>query len=364
MSKTFFFQRIMTINFIFFSIGLLSCQDINKNTATKVKTETQTNLGKITDTFQFKKGITSIFEDSKGNFWFGTTEKGICKYDGKSYSYFTTKEGLPHKQISYIKEDTKGNILLKTGKGICSFDGKTFIKLSEPDTEGTENSWSLSKNDLWFQVNANGVLKYNGSKLQYLQYPFADKELTNGVHLPYLTLELYKDNSGKVWFGTFNKGVIEYDGINFKKHNPDNFGIGTIRAIFQDNTGNYWFGSNGGGLYHYDGKTYTNLTKKHNLVNPDPNYDKEGTLSRIWAINQDDKGNMWIGTADAGLWSFDGKTFTNYTMKDGLPSNFVDIIYKDSKGKLWFGSGENSNGILFSFSGRTFENLEGFETEK
>lgn len=122
-----------------------------------------------------------------------------------------------------------------------------------------------------FQVNANGVIKYIESKLQY---PFVDKELTNGVHLPYLTLELYKNYSDKAWFGTFNKGVIEYDGRNFKNHNPDNFGIGTIRAIFQDKTENYWFGSNGGGLYHYDGKTYTNLTKKHNLVNPDPIYDK------------------------------------------------------------------------------------------
>ncbi len=98
------------------------------------------------------------------------------------------------------------------------------------------------------------------------------------------------------------------------------------------------------------------------MVNPDPNYDKEGTLSRIWAINQDDKGNMLIGTADSGLWSFDGETFTNYTKKDGLPSNFIDIIYKDSKGKLWFGSGEN-NGILFTFNGKPFQIFEGFETE-
>jgi len=354
--------KILTLNFtLIVSLGFSSCNETIQKT--KDINETKKSIENTDSVFHFKDGIISIFEDSKGKFWFGTNDKGLCKYDGKSYTYFTTKEGLPHNQISDIKEDTKGNILLKTGNGICSFDGKTFIKLSEPDTQGTENSWSLSKDDLWFQVNANGVLKYNGSKLQYLKYPFANKELTNRVHLPYLTLEIYKDNLDKAWFGTFNKGVIEYDGSNFQSHNPDNFGIGTIRAIFQDNAGDYWFGSNGGGLYHYDRKTYTNLTKKHNLVNPDPDYDKEGTLSRIWAINQDDKGNMWFGTADSGLWSFDGETFTNYTMKDGLTSNFVDIIYKDSNGKLWFGIGGYSNGVLFTFNGKTFQNFEGFETE-
>jgi len=47
-------------------------------------------------------------------------------------------------------------------------------------------------------------------------------------------------------------------------------------------------------------------------------------------------------------------------MKDRLPSNFVDIIYK---GKRWFESGKNSNGILFAFNGKTFDFFEGFETE-
>lgn len=32
--------------------------------------------------------IFGIIEDVKGNIWFGTT-KGVCRYDGKDFNYFT-----------------------------------------------------------------------------------------------------------------------------------------------------------------------------------------------------------------------------------------------------------------------------------
>jgi len=30
----------------------------------------------------------------------------------------------------------------------------------------------------------------------------------------------------------------------------------------------------------------------------------------------------------------------NYTTKDGLPSNVGNMVYKDKKGELWFGTAE------------------------
>lgn len=46
--------------------------------------------------------------------------------------------------------------------------------------------------------------------------------------------------------------------------------------------------------------------------------DKHGTLARVWTINEDNNGNLWIGTIDACVWRYDGKNLTNYTTKDGL----------------------------------------------
>ncbi|MGB3075409.1 MAG: two-component regulator propeller domain-containing protein, partial [Chitinophagales bacterium] len=79
-------------------------------------------------------------------------------------------------------------------------------------------------------------------------------------------------------------------------------------------------------------------------------------LARVWTINEDNNGNLWIGTYDAGVWRFDGENLTNYTSIDGLTSNAINTIYKDRKGELWFGTDGAGvckfNGI--SFSGFTF----------
>jgi len=36
----------------------------------------------------------SILENKNGNLWFGTRNHGICRYDEKTFTNFTEKEGL------------------------------------------------------------------------------------------------------------------------------------------------------------------------------------------------------------------------------------------------------------------------------
>jgi hypothetical protein len=35
-----------------------------------------------TDTLKFNSGIESIFQDSKGNYWFGSLQEGVAVYNG------------------------------------------------------------------------------------------------------------------------------------------------------------------------------------------------------------------------------------------------------------------------------------------
>ncbi|HLG39903.1 MAG TPA: ATP-binding protein, partial [Chitinophagaceae bacterium] len=54
-------------------------------------------------------------------------------------------------------------------------------------------------------------------------------------------------------------------------------------------------------------------------------------------VLEDKNGNLWIGT-EAGVSRFDGTSFTNYTMADGLLSDAIDDIILDTEGVIWFGS--------------------------
>ena len=82
----------------------------------------------------------SIFEDRNGNLWFATEDGsgqmdeqgGVWRYDGKSYTKFTTKEGLIHNGVFCTIEDQDGNLWFGTrNMGLCRYDGKVFTKFSE-----------------------------------------------------------------------------------------------------------------------------------------------------------------------------------------------------------------------------------------
>jgi ligand-binding sensor domain-containing protein len=147
-----------------------------------------------------------------------------------------------------------------------------------------------------------------------------------------------------------------YDGQIFTFIDDKYLAGPAVRTIFQDKKGVLWFGNNGGGLFRYDGKQLRNITQENNLGNDAflkqrKPIDKAGSLARVFAINEDELGNIWIGTVDAGVWKYDGTHLTNFTSKDGLLGNHCAVISKDRTGKLWFVSEQNA---IFHFDGQRF----------
>ena len=62
---------------------------------------------------------------------------------------------------------------------------------------------------------------------------------------------------------------------------------------------------------------------------------KDGLPSNyIYLIVEDDRGFLWVAT-DAGLARFDGKNFQVYTTKNGLPDNEVIAVLKEKDGRIW-----------------------------
>ena len=62
------------------------------NTALSIPTVVKKNkavaLAPDFDTTLVSQYIRSIFQDSKGNMWFGTINDGVVRYDGKTLTYF------------------------------------------------------------------------------------------------------------------------------------------------------------------------------------------------------------------------------------------------------------------------------------
>ncbi|OGG49304.1 MAG: hypothetical protein A3F84_18565 [Candidatus Handelsmanbacteria bacterium RIFCSPLOWO2_12_FULL_64_10] len=70
------------------------------------------------------------------------------------------------------------------------------------------------------------------------------------------------------------------------------------------------------------------------------NYDVADGLAAtyIQSIFQDRDGHLWFGTYFNGASRYDGRTFTTFTAKDGLADDNVSVILQDREGVLWFGT--------------------------
>jgi ligand-binding sensor domain-containing protein len=72
----------------------------------------------------------------------------------------------------------------------------------------------------------------------------------------------------------------------------------------------------------------------------------------VYCIFKDSRGIIWIGT-DNGLVKFDGYSFHTFTSKDGLAGNFIWDIKEDFNRNIWIAcSGDG----LTKFNGSTFKN--------
>jgi ligand-binding sensor domain-containing protein len=265
--------------------------------------------------------IMVVYHDKKNNYWFGSWETGVYRYDGKSLINYTTKHGLQNNRIDEIKEDKSGNIYFIGAyphSTVTKFDGQSFAAITA--TPG--NDWKLQSNDLWFKhsFQSEKVYRYDGITLYELQLP-KPPEISN----PFEIYSIYQDRKGSVWFGTNPSGVCRYNGKSFEwiteedvteLHNGPANGV---RSIIEDRDGYFWFNT----MYRY--KVYdTNIALKNNT----PFYSREksvgsfdgkndGVLNEYLSIAKDNNNELWIATYRNGIWHYSGKKITHYPVKDG-----------------------------------------------
>ncbi len=334
---------------------ILSCVEMNSNDKEIDTSEKQSSTK--SDTLKFGAGISVIFQDSKGNYWFGIHNGGAFKYNGKTAEYFTTNEGLLNNQIRSIQEDKNGNILISTARGLSIYNGKKFTNHST-NTKEPIVDWNETNGDFWFYAGEEeGINRFDGKNINYLIFP---KPKNQDPYNTYGVTDISEAKDGKVWIATY-AALFNYDGKKVNIFEHDNIKLKEndllhIRGVLADSKGRIWIGNNGIGVLLIEGETTINFSEKHHLIHPTStrrgDKSKPGTLEHVFAIEEDSEGNIWFGDRDSGAWKYDGKTMTNYTKKDGLTNDFVQCIYKDKNDVLWLGL---ADGNVFKFNGKTFE---------
>ena len=124
MKKYFSQNQIFTFLTILFLVT--SCNSAIKKDL--VKGKEQPKLIKTSGNGNLSCGL----QDKAGNLWFGTSNNGLFKYDGKSFNQFLVTNGLNSNNIACLLEDKEGKIWIGTDVGLCLYDGKSFTQIQIP----------------------------------------------------------------------------------------------------------------------------------------------------------------------------------------------------------------------------------------
>ncbi len=299
--------------------------------------------------------VRSMYQDTKGNYWFGTNGDGIIRYDGKLLEKMNIEGINPRMRVMTIVEDKAGNIWFGTCEGLLKYDGKKFTCFSKKEGLPGDDPeiWGLTidKNGLIWVGSIGGVSHFDGKKFTPFALPASKVENRQRMLSDKLALKIIADKSGTIWLVTDGNGIFKYKNGEFTHLTTKN-GLtdNNTNGILEDKKGNIWISTFYGGVSKFDarlnsevgqGKTYTNFTK-------------DGIIKgeETGSFYEDSKGNIWFTAEGYGVYRYDGANFTQFTTVEGLTSNVVLSILEDLKGQIWCGTWQG----LCIFDGTKFVN--------
>lgn len=242
--------------------------------------------------------------------------------DDDKYNYvyrnWNSERGLPQNTVYALATDKSGYLWGATEEGLFKFDGAEFTVINDNNTPGllSNTFYDLisSGDDLWASSRNSLIRFYNNVK--YIT-DFS-KFLAGGW-----ISNIEKDKAGRIWVGTSNGNLfyIQDDSIRkCRKWNPE-----AARSIEKLKfSGNKMIIGTSKGLF--------TMTDPESESIPIPQF--KGIFITAIAAGTQDK--LWIGTANMGLYHFNGDT-VHYMEKDGLRESYVTSLYFDDDKRLWIG---------------------------
>ena len=242
----------------------------------------------------------------------------------------------------------QGKVWLSTdlGRFTVDFRKREFV----PARMAVENHivYMDTLNDVFWTRDGNALMKERITN---------EKVVTDTVLKDVEISQILVDSEGNTWFATHGMGLYKYFIQDFDRYELEDLKV--VMAVTRDSYGAIWAGSTTKGLWKIeDGKVTSYFDKQVSYRNevmtvaesPDKTlwvgtsyglgkynrskdlftwYTRDDGLSSaaIMNIQFDEMGHLYVGTFNGGLNYYDGTSFREITMKQGLSSNTVNAAH-------------------------------------
>lgn len=307
--------------------------------------------------------ISCIYEDRSGCFWVGTNGYGISKYTPKSSLfehpvYYSENRRFNTGNISVLSIlDTKKYLLLGTYDSLWMVNKSSGMLSSVNGGFLTSNMVRADSGKIWL-ANTKGLVLFDPEDGR--SEVFSPPALPNGKEAEQV-IKIFCQSDGNAWILTaqsfchFDVATKKFTNFVYRKVYLNQTYVPFHGDIYQDSAGNFWLGTEVGLLY------FNTKEKTFQRYVNNPRDISSLSFNIVECVVPDPKQPgkyLWMGTAGGGLNRLDleAKKFTHYTIKNGLPNNFINGILTDDKGFLWIST---NNGISkFDPQNHTFHNYD------
>lgn len=237
--------------------------------------------------------LRSLDQDSQGNLWLAARYDGVIKYDGTSFTQYTSQNSpLPTDEIKSVAVDAQDRVwIASSSSGLYRLQGTTWYTWTTANSALPTNQLTMVEVDeldnVW--VNAYDSLdEYHGlvriAEDYWTIYPYYDNLPDTGLPSPWV--RDVKHHNGGIWIATAS-GVARLEGDQWTYYDTDNCAI-----------------------------------PSNNVVR----------------LDFDEYGNLWLATLSEGIARFANGVWTTYDVSNsGLGSDMDMYLYIDSQDNKWVG---------------------------
>jgi len=341
------------------------CLYLRKNNTFKVFTNSNTN-NVLTTT-----AIKSLFEDSRGDIWIGTWDKGLYRYSPKQNKFYAYPKMNSRNSAHVVFEDQQGNIWVGSWEfGLFKLKNPRDMKRVtwQNYTHHTSDANSLS-NNIIYDISEDSITQTlwvgtrNGLSIMPLDNPgtfYNYQPRGSSYYMPFTEVSsVMQSRQSFMWVGTVGGGVYRVDThvpffslveLNFKGIDiPSRSAL----KIMIDHEGTAWMGVSGYGLVrcNRDGSNLKHYTQI-------PEFAGITSISDVNAIMQRKNGEIWFGLVDGQILIY--KRGQKVRVVHPEKSSFITFplitsLMEDASGNCWIGT-RSGLGVMYpNGKGHIFE---------